>query len=711
MQGTTCNLVFADMEFEANQEHPDGYSEERWVCHLSQDDSSRVGGMQYIPIANPLQLGITETTATSGVATLEFTRAIVDVDEEDKAELFIPVDSVVRMGKRELPKGRRSLASRVGTLRTLVVRVVDSQGLAPESTVDDLRNDVFEDAVSLRSQYQACSHGKLRIEPYRGQTATGRYISDGVVEIQIDYNTRRLGNFKSIQDATLRAAYRQIGNLDSEFFDLVMFCLPPGTGEWIGYAFVNLKFSFYNNKWCSSVSSQLHEVGHNLGLAHSGQDGGTYDDQSGAMGYSYLVDDQKMCFNPAKNYQLGWYTDQSLEVNPLAFETPIRRFVLNGVTDYQANPEGIVVLRLLQTSESRDYYIGYNRKHGINADTFEDGDTITIVRKNFGLPHEYGNSTKVAALVLGGVHAIENYNGIAGRTVQIKYVGQSADGVDATIEVIDVQRNEEEVPLEEAACTPIIVETRMDKFPDDISWTFVLQEDDNMVVYGSNPVYDGSQAYQTVSTTVCLPYDPYGDGTGAIYKFIIVDKYGDGLCCGQGDGMYRLLDGGGGEVFKGGQEFQKTQEHLFRLVPPEDSSSDANEIDDKEKDTVVENNQTLVENENVALVENDDLDITDTTTMTVNDKLDSNINESEMKDNIFYDIPENEDDNNSEDRDEDSRCQNDIKQFAIEEEDKIRSCYWVANKDRCDTIYDIENNIPYWKVCKRACKRCNVDDD
>lgn len=37
-------------------------------------------------------------------------------------------------------------------------------------------------------------------------------------------------------------------------------------------------------------SGQMHEIGHNLGFAHSGESQ-TYDDQSGMMGYSYSDDE------------------------------------------------------------------------------------------------------------------------------------------------------------------------------------------------------------------------------------------------------------------------------------------------------------------------------------------------------------------------------------------------------------------------------------
>ena len=42
--------------------------------------------------------------------------------------------------------------------------------------------------------------------------------------------------------------------------------------------------SYYNDHWCQSVSAQMHEVGHNLGLSHSGvNDEDLYGDETGMM--------------------------------------------------------------------------------------------------------------------------------------------------------------------------------------------------------------------------------------------------------------------------------------------------------------------------------------------------------------------------------------------------------------------------------------------
>ncbi len=51
----------------------------------------------------------------------------------------------------------------------------------------------------------------------------------------------------------------------------------------------------------------LHEIGHNLNLAHSGgKDGKTYTDHTCLMGNPLWHDDLgAMCFNPVKNFQVA----------------------------------------------------------------------------------------------------------------------------------------------------------------------------------------------------------------------------------------------------------------------------------------------------------------------------------------------------------------------------------------------------------------------
>ena len=52
--------------------------------------------------------------------------------------------------------------------------------------------------------------------------------------------------------------------------------------------YISITLSLLNSDW---PSGQVHELGHNLNFGHSGEDGGTYDDQTGMMGYSYSLNE------------------------------------------------------------------------------------------------------------------------------------------------------------------------------------------------------------------------------------------------------------------------------------------------------------------------------------------------------------------------------------------------------------------------------------
>lgn len=264
--GLECHLFMKDVEYEATSDNPEGYSIDEWGCELSEEDSSRLG------VEHPYFVDIENSTSIvpdgtiPGQSTLFATEATIDLA---KTTLYIPDEATVSIQKRSVITIRsRKLADKQGILNALVIRVTDKKGVSPDADLEQLRNDIFKDASSLKTQFEACSYGKLRVSPFTGITETKLKISRGLVDISVDYDVRGKdrtgGNRLDLQRAAFQAATETIGDLRSQF-DIVMFCMPPGTGVWLAYAFVNDQFSFYNNKWCSYVSGQLHEVGHNLG--------------------------------------------------------------------------------------------------------------------------------------------------------------------------------------------------------------------------------------------------------------------------------------------------------------------------------------------------------------------------------------------------------------------------------------------------------------
>jgi len=295
-----------------------------------------------------------------------------------------------------LPSERR-LTSPTGTLKTLVVRVVATDNVPAPATA--LSEDIFDDEYCLKSQYNRCSYGELQIQEYQGDIPgfPTEPNAPGVVDVVV--NTAANGNTRqAIQALANTELQNMLGVSDpGTVFDLVMFCMPPGTGTWIAYAYINKWDSYYNNDWCQAVSSQMHEVGHNIGLHHSGEYEGSdsvqeYGDQTDMMGYSYRSDDTPaMCFNPAKNWQLGWFDSQQIALDPSVDlgSDPVS-FILNGVVDFQETiPGKYIVIRI------NNYYIGFNRASGFNSGVQEAANQVTVVEK-LGEPNT-STKSKLAA--------------------------------------------------------------------------------------------------------------------------------------------------------------------------------------------------------------------------------------------------------------------------------------------------------------------------
>jgi len=122
------------------------------------------------------------------------------------------------------------------------------------------------DQLNLKSQYAACSYNALQFVSKKDSRAT-----NGVYEVRIDMSVSGLSQLAA-----------ELGPLNGQF-DHVMLCLPPGTtGNLIAFAYIHHWLSVYNDEWCNYLPSQVHGIGHNLNLAHSGETG-SYDDLSSVV--------------------------------------------------------------------------------------------------------------------------------------------------------------------------------------------------------------------------------------------------------------------------------------------------------------------------------------------------------------------------------------------------------------------------------------------
>jgi len=362
------------------------------------------------------------------------------------------------------------------------------------------------------------------------------------------------------------------------------------------------------------------------------------------MGYSYLeYDTPRMCFNPAKSYQFGWYTNQQKTINPLVdiYTTPStaaatsssasasasasKTFTMVGVSDYDpdGNDSKLVVLHLEQpglvvtdedTNESesiiQDYFIGYNRKSNMNIGVKENPNTISIIKKESGLPNQYGRSTKKASLMLGQSYTIKDYSNQIGKDIHIEFIGLSQpDGSEAIIKITDVyncenddecnpsnfngedNKNNVMTGNNNSPCVEYRIAIKLDQYPGDITWLISTMDtyDNNKgiisaVAEGSG--YENENPFTMVERTVCLLYDK-------TYTYTITDYYGDGLCCKNGQGYYEIYDPNGIKVIEDNGQFTNTKTNTF-TVPPSLAPEQLPEII-TEEDTIKEESNKEVD--------------------------------------------------------------------------------------------------------------------
>lgn len=206
-------------------------------------------------------------------------------------------------------------------------------------------------------------------------------------------------------------------------FQQVMFlvenCYGDGCG-WAAYAYIRGWLSIYKQDNYLKPGVVLHEIGHNLGFAHSGGlDRRTYSDHTGLMGNPLWGDDMgKMCFNPAKNFQLAvgnnvWYNDgpgkiitwDSGEDGGTVLDTK-----MVGIAEFDKITENNNVVVKLETGTDKDYFVGFNRATGPTSQNRLASDLVTIYEAgNNGM--KYSTSFLNAYLAEGESHTLSNWRG------------------------------------------------------------------------------------------------------------------------------------------------------------------------------------------------------------------------------------------------------------------------------------------------------------
>jgi hypothetical protein len=275
----------------------------RWVCRCSifflvtRSIASAVDS-QYTILTEPCTAVVQEIMAEKDTASLQcvtpsgmdYNIPLVDtawiIQKELSAELFsgetlldIPANTLIDLKTQtllldsppslvneiEIRNRQRHLTKATGVRTVLAVRVRASNS---ETSISEaaLASDVYGgdgDLVNLRSQYLACSHGKLDFRKAADRNGRSTRIRNGVVTIAVSIPTG-VGD-QNMVNAINTELNRQFLTHSANLANHVMYCLPPGTTGRIAYAYINGYRSVYNDKYCSSASIQMHEIGVRLG--------------------------------------------------------------------------------------------------------------------------------------------------------------------------------------------------------------------------------------------------------------------------------------------------------------------------------------------------------------------------------------------------------------------------------------------------------------
>lgn len=125
-------------------------------------------------------------------------------------------------------------------------------------------------------------------------------------------------------------------------------------------------------------------------------------------------------------------------------------------------------------------------------------------------------------------------------TYDVTLFMSNANGSDSHTQQVEVI-----IPTNELELTIVL-----DDYPNETSWT--VEDSLGQLIYSGGP-YDGQSSGTTVEDQFCLPI--------GCYTFNMLDSYGDGLCCGAGNGSYNLFFDLLGDIVNGGEfEFSESTE-------------------------------------------------------------------------------------------------------------------------------------------------------
>ena len=142
-----------------------------------------------------------------------------------------------------------------------------------------------------------------------------------------------------------------------------------------------------------------------MGFHHSSYNGDDYGDRTGMMGYSFSEDEgPEMCFNAAKSWQSGWYFGQGkTRTMPIGGNSGVNdcfKGRVSGIADYEITSNHVLIKIVNPDKSGDDLFVTLNAKKGINRETQEAGNQVTVTLAPDG-GEEFAISELLATLSQG----------------------------------------------------------------------------------------------------------------------------------------------------------------------------------------------------------------------------------------------------------------------------------------------------------------------
>jgi len=262
------------------------------------------------------------------------------------------------------------------------VRTVMLVQVSTEDEMVTVGDAAFADVVFASDQYSVASHLSECSGGY-APSLIPYNTTNPVMSVQVNGTSASHTRGSMLQAA--KSAVEKELNLTaslSAIVDHAIFCVPNGLSgpSFFASGAVNGFWSMAkSSQWCTNTMALQHELLHNMGLGHAGQDEDEYGDETTLMGQTYRttspVAHRYRCLNGQNYWKLGWFSNHTISISttPLIAATEIE---LVSIVDSSMIAEGqALVIKLL------DLYLVYNRQKSYNRDTGEFPNMVTVVQE------------------------------------------------------------------------------------------------------------------------------------------------------------------------------------------------------------------------------------------------------------------------------------------------------------------------------------------